>query len=175
MSAHTALPQTNAAISSARKVLIVGGIALALVGMAYGLWYAIFAEHQALDNIGSSLAAGFAAAADRNLALAHSSLDRYHEAKYVYDRQVDVHGHWIGLALLLIILGLAFDRVQFSEKLRLFLAWSLLAGSFLFPFGVLLQTQSHGSFPRAIAIAGSALVIAAMSGIVLGLLRRQNA
>lgn len=152
----------------------MGGIALALVGMAYGLWYAVFAEHQALDSIGSSLATGFAAAADRNLALAHSSLDRYREAKYVYDRQVDVHGHWIGLALLLIVLGLAFDRVQFSETFRLFLAWSLLAGSFLFPFGVLLETQSQGSFPRAVAIAGSALVIAAMSGIVLGLLRRQS-
>ena len=48
-----------------KRVLIVGGIALALWGMSYGLWYAVFAEHQALDGIGSSLAAGFGDAAQR--------------------------------------------------------------------------------------------------------------
>ncbi len=39
-------------MSSSRRLLIVGGIALAVWGMGYGLWYAVFAEHQALDSIG---------------------------------------------------------------------------------------------------------------------------
>ena len=51
-----------------------------------------------------------------------SSLERYREGKYVYDRQVDVHGHWIGLAMLLIVLGIGFDRVNFPESWRIFLA-----------------------------------------------------
>jgi len=70
-------------------------------------------SNQALDSIGSSLAGSFAAAADRNPAVMESSLEQYREAKYVYDRQVDVHGHWIGLAMLLIVLGIGFDRVNF--------------------------------------------------------------
>jgi hypothetical protein len=157
----------------ARRLLLFGGIALAILGMSYGLWYAVFAEHQALDGIGHSLASGFQAAAERNSAEAGRSLLQYREAKYAYDRQVDVHGHWIGLAMLLIVLAIAFDHVGLSERLKLVLAWALLLGATLFPLGVLMQTWSHGALPRAVAILASALVIAALTGIVFGIMRRQ--
>lgn len=160
---------------SARRLLLFGGVALAILGMSYGLWYAVFAEHQALDGIGHSLASGFQAAAGRNSVAAANSLLQYREAKYAYDRQVDVHGHWIGLAMLLIVLGIAFDHVGHPEKFKLFLAWALLIGAVLFPLGVLLQTWSHGALPRAVAILGTALVIAALTGIVFGFLGRQAA
>ena len=162
-------------MSAGRRILLIGGIALAIWGMGYGLWYAVFAEHQALDGIGSSLATGFAAAAERNPASAEAALLKYREAKYIYDRQVDVHGHWIGLAMLLIVLGIGFDRVAFSDRLKLLLALSLLLGALLFPLGVLMQTWSHGGLPRAIAVAGSALVIGSLGGIAAGLGRGLNA
>jgi hypothetical protein len=142
--------------------------------MSYGLWYAVFAEHQALDNIGASLAGSFAAAADRNPAGMETSLAHYREAKYIYDRQVDVHGHWIGLAMLLIVLGIGFDRVNFSERFRFILALGLVLGSVFFPLGVLLQAMSHGPLPRAIAIAGSAFVIAALLGSAAGVVARDS-
>jgi hypothetical protein len=156
-------------MSAARRVLLIGGIALALWGMGYGLWYAVFAEHQALDGIGSSLATGFAAAAERNPGSTEAALVKYREAKYVYDRQVDVHSHWIGLAMLLIVLGIGFDRVSFSDRLKLLLGLGLFLGAVLFPLGVLLQTMSHGGLPRAIAVAGSVLVIGSLAGIAVGL------
>jgi hypothetical protein len=159
---------------SARKLLIVGGIALAIVGMSYGLWYAVFAEHQALGGIGHSLSSSFQAAAERKPDAAENALLKYREAKYAYDRQVDVHGHWIGLAMLLIVLGVGFDRVGFSETSKLLLAWALFFGSVFFPLGVLLQTWSHGPLPKAITIVGSGLAIAALAGVVLGFLRRQD-
>jgi hypothetical protein len=162
-------------MSGGRRLLILGGIALALWGMGYGLWYAIFAEHQALNSIGASLAATFDAAAGRNLAAAETAFQDYREAKYIYDRQVDVHGHWIGLAMLLIVLGIGFDRVALAERQKLALAWGLFAGAVIFPFGVLLETFDHGAIPRAIAILGSALVIVALAGITLGLAVRPNA
>jgi hypothetical protein len=160
---------------SARKLLLFGGIALAILGMSYGLWYAVFAEHQALNGIGQSLSASFRAAAERNPAGPENSLLRYREAKYAYDRQVDVHGHWIGLAMLLFVLAIAFDHIGLSEKLKLLLACALFFGAVLFPLGVLLQTWSHGPLPKAITILGSALVIAALAGVVLGFMRRQDA
>jgi predicted PurR-regulated permease PerM len=86
-----------------------------------------------------------------------------------------VHGHWIGLAMLLIVLAIGFDHVGFSEEIKLLLAWALFLGSALFPLGVLMQTWSHGAMPRAIAILSSALVTAALAGVVLGLIRRQDA
>ena len=160
---------------NARKILLFGGIALAILGMSYGFWYAVFAEHQALDGIGHSLASGFQAAAERNTAAAGNSLLQYRQAKYAYDRQVDVHGHWIGLAMLLIVLAIAFDHVGLPEKFKSLLAWALLVGAALFPLGVLMQTWSHGALPRAVAILGSALVIAALTGVVFGLIRKQTA
>jgi hypothetical protein len=98
-----------------------------------------------------------------------ASLAQYREAKYIYERQVDAHGHWIGLAMLLMVLGVAFDRVAFAEKWKLALAIALLAGAALFPMTVLLQTFSHGSLPRILTIASSALMIATLAITALGL------
>lgn len=161
-------------MSRAQRLLICGGIALALWGMSYGMWYAVFGEHQALNGIGVSLASGFSAAASRNPVAAQASLDQYREAKYNYDRQVDVHGHWIGLAILLIVLGIGYRRVGFSERIAFLLALGLFLGAVIFPLGVLLQTFSHGPLPRAVAIVGSALVIASLAGITLGFARDQS-
>jgi hypothetical protein len=137
--------------------------------MCHGTWYAVFAEHQALERIGASLASAFTQASERNVAQATASLAQYREAKYAYERQVDAHGHWIGLAMLLIVLGVAFDRVALAEKLRLALAMGLLAGAALFPLSVLLQTFSHGSVPRILTVASSALMIATLAVAALGL------
>ena len=157
------------------RLLILGGMALALWGMGYGLWYAVSAEHQALNNIGSSLSAAFDAAAARSPAAVETALRSYKEAKYVYERQVDVHGHWIGLAMLLIVVGIGLDRAGFAEGYKTMLALALLAGAVVFPLGVLLQTFDHGPIPRGIAILGSALVIVGLAGITLGLALRQSA
>jgi hypothetical protein len=158
-------------MSKAGRLLIFGGIGLALLGMTYGLWYAVFAEHQELEGIGGSLATGFTAAAERNAAGAVGALQQYRELKYTYDRHVDVHGHWIGLAMLLIVLGIGLERLGLDEKLKVLLAAGLLLGSFLFPLGVLLQTWSHGAAPRGLAIAGSALVIASLAVMAAGFAR----
>jgi len=159
---------------NARQVLLWGGLTLVLVGMSYGLWYAVFAEHQALDGMGRSLTAGFQAAAGKNSVDREQALLVYRQAKYAYDRQVDVHGHWIGLAMLLLVLAMAQDHLAFSPQWKLLLAWSLLLGSFLFPLGVLLETWSVGLFPKALAILGSSLLTTALGAMILGFLRRAN-
>jgi hypothetical protein len=160
-------------VSTARRVLLFGGMALAIWGMAYGLWYAVFAEHQALNGIGASLAAAFTGAAQANQDVVDSSLQQYKQAKYVYDRQVDVHSHWIGLAMLLIVMGFCIDHVSFGAKGKTLIAWGTSLGAVLFPLGVLLQTLSHGEGPRAVAIAGSIIEIACLFLFAFGILRRQ--
>ncbi len=161
-------------MSGARRLLLAGGIALALWGMGYGLWYAIFAEHQALEGIGASLSTAFSDAAQRDAAQSGAALLRYKESKFIYDRQVDVHSHWIGLAMVLIVLGLCFDKVSFSEKTKFRLAAGFLAGALVFPMGVLLQVYDHGQLPKILAILGSALEIASLCLIALGLVRSQS-
>lgn len=158
-------------MTAPRKLLIIGGLALASWGMAYGIFYAVFIEHQTLDGLGGALAAGFMRAAERHVPESQAALADAASRSFVYVRQVDAHGHWIGLGLLLVILGIAFDRVGFQEKGRLVLALMLLAGSALFPLGVLLETWNRGQGPQAIAVVGSALVIFGLFGTALGFAR----
>ena len=159
-------------MTRARKLLLAGGLALAVWGMSYGLYYALFDEHQTLEQIGGSLAASFVSAAEGKLPEAHAALDRYAAASYEYVREVDVHSHWIGLAMLLILMGVIFDRVAFNERKSFRLAVALVTGSVVFPLGVILQTAMQGQTPRAIAVAGSALIIIALALIAVGFWRK---
>ena len=161
-------------MSAAQKLLIFGGVALACFGMLYGLHYAVFVEHPTLDRMGGSLAGAFVDAAKRNLPAAQLAIDEYSETKYDYVRQVDAHSHWIGLAMLMIILGAVLERAAFSERTRLLIASALALGSFSFPGAVLLETFTHGSrLSSALAAAGSALVIGAMAAAAVGFARER--
>lgn len=160
-------------MTASRKILLIGGLILAAFGMLYGLQYALFEEHQTLDQMGGALAQSFTAAASRNATQSHSALARYGETKYDYVRQVDAHSHWIGLAMLLIVLGVVFHRVNFAEPVRQLIAFSLLAGSVLFPLAVLLQTSHHGAMMyKALAVIGPGLVITALLAASWGFTRR---
>jgi hypothetical protein len=158
-------------VSRSRKLLILGGTVLAVLGMLYGLHYAVFVEHQTLDRMGGSLASAFAHAAERRGDDSQLALTAYRETKYDYVRQVDLHSHWIGLAMLLIVLGVVFDEVAFAERARFAIALAMLAGSIVFPLGVILQTVHMAPLGSVLAIAGSALVIAALGVTAVGFMR----
>jgi hypothetical protein len=162
-------------MSAARTVLIVAGTVLTAFGMFYGLYYALFVEHQTLDRMGGSLTTAFVDSAERNLPAAHVALDEYSQTKYDYVRQVDAHSHWIGLAMVMIILGVILERTPFTERTRFLIAIGMVLGSLIFPAAVILQTYTHGnSLSRALAILGSALVIGAMLAASAGFARQRT-
>ena len=162
-------------MNTSGKILIFGGIALAALGMLYGLHYALFVEHQPLDRLGGALADGFIQTAQRRLPEANAAIDVYGSTRYNYVRQVDVHSHWIGLAMLMIVLGAVFGRVGFSEQVRRWIALALLAGSILFPFGVMVQAATHGGMlASALAVGGSALVTVGLAASAIGFVRQSS-
>src|SRR5207249_2504621 len=69
-------------LSGSSRVLVVSGVALALWGMNFGLYYALFAEHQALDKIGGSLATAFVDGAKGDLIAAQASLQAYADTQF---------------------------------------------------------------------------------------------
>jgi hypothetical protein len=153
--------------------LIFGGLCLAALGMLYGLHYAVLIEHQTVDRMGGSLAQGFVQAAQRDLPGAHASIDRYAAVKYDYVRQVDIHSHWIGLAMIMIVVGAAFRWVGFSEQFRTWVAIGFVLGSLLFPLGVVLQTAPQMvALGRGLAILGSGLVTIAVGAVAWGFSRQ---
>jgi hypothetical protein len=153
-------------------MLIFGGVALSGLGMLYGLYFALHVEHQTLDQMSGSLAQAFGSAAERNSGQCVAALQAYGKTKYDYVREVDAHSHWIGLAMVMLVLGLILERVSFSQALRRCIAGALLAGSFLFPLGVLLQSHHLGSpVGKAVAAGGACLVIAALAATAWGFAR----
>jgi hypothetical protein len=158
-------------MSRSQKLLVCAGLVLLIVGMCHGLWYAVFAEHQRLTQIGSSLAASFASASGGDLQSSRSALEAYGEAKYLYAREVDAHSHWGGLAILLILFGAAFHRVGFEERTRFWLASTLSASSCLFPLSVIVQNVDHGPLPRVAAALISFVLIASMMVVAAGFIR----
>ena len=162
-------------MTGSRKLLVLGGMALAAVGMLYGLYYAVFVEHQTLDQMGGSLARAFASAAERNSSDSETALEAYASTKYDYVRQVDAHSHWIGLGMLMILLGALFGRVNFSEAVRQAIAISLLTGSAVFPVAVILQTYHHGAVMfKALAVVGPGLVIVGLTATAWGFARQRT-
>ena len=161
-------------MSASRKLLLASGLALAIWPMSYGLWYALFAEHHHLEGMGGSLATAFTRAAERNMAEAGAAIESYAGTKFAYVRHVDVHSHWGGLALLLIIFGAIFDRVGVAERTRLWLAAVLLIGAVLFPLGVILQVVDRGWWPRALAALGSGMVTIALGTVAWGFTRHRG-
>jgi hypothetical protein len=143
--------------------------------MLYGLYYAAFVEHQTLDQMGGSLAHAFASAAERDASESQAALQAYASAKYDYVRQVDAHSHWIGLGMLMILLGAVFERVNFSEAFRRAIAISLLTGSAVFPLAVILQTYHHNAFElKALAVVGPGLVIFGLTATAWGFARQRR-
>jgi hypothetical protein len=123
--------------------------------------------------MGGSLATAFLDAAERDLPAAQLAVDEYAETKYDYVRQVDAHSHWIGLAMVMIIFGVVLERLAFTERTRFLIAIALALGSYSFPGAVILQTFSHGSpVSSALAVAGSVLVIGAMTAAAVGFARQ---
>jgi len=161
-------------MSGSRRILIISGVLLAIWGMGFGLYYAVFAEHQALDKVGGSLAAGFVSGANGDLVEARMSIQRYADTQFDYVRAVDVHSHWIGLAMLLIVFGITFDRLRFSEARRKLIAWIMVSGAVIFPLGVILQTFDRSLLPKTVAAIGAALVTIALAAIAFGFARSER-
>jgi len=151
--------------------LAVAGLALAVWAMAYGFYYAVWVEHQTLDHIGGSLAAAFQHAAVRETNASHTGLAEYARAKYIYTREVDAHSHWIGLAMILMVLAALWNRLSFGERTRGLLAGALISGACGFPLGVLLQNYLGGGVGQGLAAAGSGLLLLGFGAVAYGFAR----
>ena len=150
-------------MSTPQRILILTGLLLIAFTMAFGVWYAIFDEHQTLVGMGVHMATGFAEMASGNLAASNTALENYTDLSREYGREIHAHGHWGMLSLILIIIGLAFNRLAIGERQGVILAWVMALSAALFPLGVLMQIGPAAGL-------GKLLTVPASVGMVVGLL-----
>ena len=161
-------------MSSAQRVLILTGIALIAITMAYGVGYAIFDEHQTLVGMGVLMATGFTEAAGGDMTAAFEALDAYGALSQEYRNEVHSHGHWGMLSLVLIVLGLVFDRIGIAPRQGLILAWLLAVSAALFPLGVLMQIGPAAGIGKVFSIAGSLGMVAGLLWSAVALVKRRG-
>lgn len=158
-------------MSKSQKLLIISGLLLSILGMCYGLYYALFDEHQTLNDMGISLATGFAKAAEQDISKAQTAIDTFASIQSEYKREVHAHSHWISLGMLLIVLGMAFNQLAYEEKLRFIIATGLVVGASLFPLGVLLQTIDDSLLTKGLSIVGTIAMLASFFMVTLGFIK----
>lgn len=122
----------------ARRLLVLGGIGLILMGMIFGDIFAIFVLHQNAARVGASLAAAAhaALAGDRAAVLEHfrnvgGSLENR-------GTKVDTHVHMIAFGYLALLFAYLQPWIALSEEARKRLAWLFLFGAGLLPACVFL-------------------------------------
>jgi hypothetical protein len=139
--------------------------------MAYGVAYALFDEHQTLVGMGTQIATGFMEASNGDMNAAYAALDSYGDLTREYRNEVHSHGHWGMLSLILIVLGLSFDRLALTEKHGVLLACLLAASATFFPLGVLLQIGPAAGLGKILSMGGSVGMILGLLAAVYGLLK----
>jgi len=157
-------------MTGSQKILLSGGLALAILGMAYGFWYAVADEHPTLERMGVSLASAFAEVAKGEMDPAREFLKTYGETRFEYIREVHTHGHLVALSTLLLVLGLFFNQLAFTERIRLYLASLLVFGTAALPLGSLLEIMLSGPVPKAVALLGAVSLVGGLGAVAAGLL-----
>jgi len=162
---------------SARRLLVLGGIGLILVGMLFGDIFAVFVLHQNAARVGASLASAAHAALAGNRSLVDASFQDVGFFLENRGTKVDTHVHLIDFGYLALMLAILQPWIAFSEGTKRHLAWLFLAGAGLLPICVFLihyvglaysPLQTIG-WASIFADLGGLLVLIATLGLLLGL------
>jgi hypothetical protein len=123
---------------SARRLLLLGGIALIVAGMIFGDFFAVFVLHQNASRVGASLAAASQAALQGDAFAITTHFTNIGSFLENRGTKVDAHVHAIEFGYLALLLAILTPWIALSEKTKRALAWLFLAGSVLLPVGVFL-------------------------------------
>jgi hypothetical protein len=161
----------------ARRLLVLGGIGLILVGMLFGDIFAVFVLHQNAARVGASLAAAAHGALAGDRSLVQASFQDVGSFLENRGTKVDTHVHMIDFGYLALMLAILEPWIAFTEGTKQRLAWLFLAGAALLPVGVFLihyvglaysPLESIG-WASIFADLGGLLVLLATVGLLVGL------
>ena len=153
------------------RILILSGLSMIAMTMFFGVYYAVFDEHQTLVGMGVAMMNGFVEAAGGDEAAAYAALQQYGEIAAEYKREIHFHGHWGFLSLVLILYGLVVHKLGYGRRARAGVAAGLATSAAAFPLGVLLQIGPLALFGKVLAVLGTVGLVLAMLVIVIGVLR----
>jgi hypothetical protein len=152
------------------RILLSGGTVLVLLGFLYGSWYAAFDlyPHEAQETSILHLLAE--AAARRNDAGMTDAVNQYGGLAAARAVSIAAHSHIIEFGLLAMLLSFVQPYILLSERWKRRWVIILLAGALILPVFVLGELR-FGLPAGGIADFGGLLVIVALAGMLVGVLR----
>ena len=153
---------------SARRVFVIGGIALILFGMILGDIFAAFILHPNANRIGESLLAATRAVASHDPRAAGAAFQNIGGMLENRGTKVDAHSHMIGFGYIALLMALLQPYAAFAESTKKFLAKLFLSGAVLLPVGVFL-IHYVGLAGSPFAAIGWASVFADFGGFLVWL------
>jgi NO-binding membrane sensor protein with MHYT domain len=167
----------------ARRLFLLGGIGLIIVGMIFGDIFAVFILHQNTSRVGGSLAAAAQAALAGDASAAKSHFQNVGAFLENRGTKVDTHVHMIDFGYLTLLLAIVEPWIAFSPAAKRRMAWIFLLGAWLLPIGVFLIHYvglAHSPFQTigwasVLADFGGLLVILVVLACLAGLWKHLRA
>jgi len=163
----------------ARRLLVLGGLALFLGGSIFGDVFAVFILHPNTDRVGQALVAATAAVRRHDAEAVGRSFEAIGGFLENRGTKVDAHAHMIGFGYLAMLIAILFPWIRLSEAASRRLAILLITGGALLPVGVFAihyvglvysPLESIG-WASILADAAGLLVVMACAGFLAGLWR----
>jgi hypothetical protein len=163
----------------ARRLLVMGGLALILAGMIFGDVFAVFVLHQNAARASEKLWTVTEAVAAGDVPAVAKALDQVSGFLENRGTKVDAHVHMIDFGYLALLLALMQPLVALDERWKKRLAWWLLAGGIVLPVGVFLihyvgleySPFADLGWASVVADLGGLLALIAVTGELVGLAR----
>ncbi len=152
------------------RALMTGGALLVLAGFLHGAYYATFELYSAEAADQQTLGTMIAAAAANRVPVAEGAVVGYGGLQAAKAVHIAAHSHSIEFGLLAMLLAFVQPYVMLSETWRRRWVAVLLAGSVILPVFVLLELRL-GLMAGGIADIGGALVVMALLGMLVGVIR----
>src|SRR5467141_5314163 len=111
---------------SARRLLVLGGMALILTGMIFGDIFAIFTLHQNAARVGANLAAAAHAALAGKRGAVFPSFQNVGSFLENRGTKVDTHVHMIDFGYLALLLAILQPWIALEEKAKRRFVWLFL-------------------------------------------------
>ena len=179
-SLQTTIAGESFAPLGARRLFLLGGIGLIVVGMIFGDIFAVFVLHQNASRVGDRLARAAHAALGGDAAAARSHFQDAGAFLENRGTKVDTHVHMIDFGYLALLLAVLEPWIVLSPAAKRRIAWIFLFGAWLLPIGVFLIHYvglAHSPFhsigwASVFADFGGLLVIVALLACLVGLGKR---
>ncbi len=164
--AKPSLIHSTFAPMSARRLLVLGGIALVAGGMLFGDIFAVFILHQNASGQGAALIAANQAVAAGDAAAVNKIFGSLGSLLEDRGTKVDAHVHMIGAGYLALLLALVQPFIALAARTKKVLAALFIAGGTLLPIGIFLIHYVGLAYSPFAAI-GWASILADSAGALL--------